>query len=319
MTKEKEQNKGNNANFNTPYDDAHQTMVTECPALLIPVVNEVFHKNYSRNEKVTLSNRNFMANLASKEQQKRITDSVFSIQMEDYLMECQSTADGTIIMRIFEYSTQEALEKAVLKDNTLTVRFPNAAIIYLRHNAKTPNEMTICIKVPNRECSYQVPVVKVQNYSVEQLFEKELFFFIPFHIFTYEKDFFEYEKDEDKLRKLKVVYGDIVERLDVCARGGRLTEFEKKTVVEMANKVLEKIAIKYSKVKEEVGNVMGGKVLDYEAKDILNQGRQEGRQEGETRLSKLITILLNANMTQEIALVTSNAEIREEYYAKYNI
>lgn len=179
--------------------------------------------------------------------------------------------------------------------------------------------MKICIKVPNGECSYQVPVVKVQNYSIEQLFAKELYFFIPFHIFSYEKDFLQYDKDEDKLNKLKVIYADIVGRLDACAKDGLLTEFEKKTVVEMANKVLEKIAMKYSRVKEEVGNVMGGKVLDYEAKDILNQGRQEGRQEGEARLSKLITILLNANMTQEIALVTSDAEAREEYYVKYNI
>lgn len=29
-----------------------------------------------------------------------------------------------------------------------------------------------------------------------------------------------------------------------------------------------------------VKSVMGGKILNYEAKDILNRGRQEGRQEG---------------------------------------
>ncbi len=33
-------------------------------------------------------------------------------------------------------------------------------------------------------------------------------------------------------------------------------------------------------VKEEVKSVMGGKVLDYEAKTIRNEGRQEGIQEG---------------------------------------
>lgn len=273
-------NKSGNKLQNTPYDDAHQTMVTECPTLLIPVVNEMFHKNYSRHEQVLLSNRNYMINLQSGEQQKRITDSVFTIRMEDYLLESQSTLDGSIIMRIFEYSSQEAMAKSEWKENMLTVNFPNAAIIYLRHNEKTPDEMTICIRVPGESCRYQVPVVKVQNYTVDALFEKELFFFIPFHIFAYEKDFVAYETNEEKLKKLKAVYVDIAERLDECARRGILTEFEKRTVIAMAQKVLEKIANKYSNVKEEVGSVMGGKVLNYEAKDILNQGRAEGRAEG---------------------------------------
>lgn len=32
-------------------------------------------------------------------------------------------------------------------------------------------------------------------------------------------------------------------------------------------------------MREEVGAIMGGKILDYEAKDILNKGRAEGRAE----------------------------------------
>ena len=272
----KKQEKKKNSNFNTPYDDAHQTMVTDCPTLLIPVVNEVFHKNYSRNESVTLSNRNFMVNLPDGEQQARITDSVFTIRMEEYLMECQSTRDGSIIMRIFEYSTQEALEKSELSGDTLTVKFPNAAIIYLRHNERTPNEMTICIKVPGGECNYKVPIVKVQNYSVEALFGKQLFFFIPFHIFAYEKDLAQYDSNEEKLDMLKSIYADIVSRLDACAKSGVITEFEKRMILAMSKKVLEKIARKYSNVKEEVGSIMGGKVLEYEAKDILRQGISQG-------------------------------------------
>ena len=50
--------------------------------------------------------------------------------------------------------------------------------------------------------------------------------------------------------------------------------------MEMSNKVLEKIAVKYGKVMEGVKSIMGGKVLEYEAKTILNQGRAEGRVEG---------------------------------------
>ena len=41
MTKVK---KSNNKGTATPYDDVHRTMLNDCPKLIIPVVNEMFHK-----------------------------------------------------------------------------------------------------------------------------------------------------------------------------------------------------------------------------------------------------------------------------------
>ena len=48
----------------------------------------------------------------------------------------------------------------------------------------------------------------------------------------------------------------------------------------MSKKVLDALTVRYSKVQERVGKIMGGKILDYEAKDILNRGRAEGHAEG---------------------------------------
>ena len=47
----------------------------------------------------------------------------------------------------------------------------------------------------------------------------------------------------------------------------------------MSKKVLDALTVKYSRVQERVGKIMGGKILDYEAKDILNRGHAEGRVE----------------------------------------
>lgn len=32
---------------NTPYDDVFRTLLTDCTALIIPVVNELFHTSYT--------------------------------------------------------------------------------------------------------------------------------------------------------------------------------------------------------------------------------------------------------------------------------
>lgn len=44
----------------------------------------------------------------------------------------------------------------------------------------------------------------------------------------------------------------------------------------MSNKVLEHIAVKYHFVKEGVKSVMGGKILEYEAKTITREGMEQG-------------------------------------------
>ena len=43
---------------------------------------------------------------------------------------------------------------------------------------------------------------------------------------------------------------------------------------------MEQIALKYAKVRKEVTSIMGGKILEYEAKTILQRGIQEGKKVG---------------------------------------
>ncbi|MBQ9359882.1 MAG: hypothetical protein IJT96_02465 [Lachnospiraceae bacterium] len=48
------------------------------------------------------------------------------------------------------------------------------------------------------------------------------------------------------------------------------------TIVRMSRAVLDRIAARYTRVKEEVGEVMGGRVLEHPEKDILRIGIQQG-------------------------------------------
>ena len=167
----------------TPYDDVHRTMLNDCPKLIIPVVNEMFHKKHSDNEKITVLNNEFFINRQGGSQIERITDTHFLIGSDRYRLECQSSVDGTIMYRIFEYDSQIAMQESFLCQDKLTVKFPNTAVLYLRHNRNTPDFMTVEIIVPGASCSYEVPVMKVQTYSIDEIFKKKLFFLLPFHIF----------------------------------------------------------------------------------------------------------------------------------------
>ena len=307
---------------NTPYDDVFRTLLTDCTALIIPVVNELFHTSYTGKETIHLLQNEHFIKLPDGSEQERITDSSFEIlgrERKRYHVECQSTEDGSMIVRMFEYDTQLALENREFTSNILTVQFPDSAIVSLRHTKNTPEEMTVKVLTPGGKVSYTVPVLKIKRYTIHELFEKKLFFLIPFHIFAYEKDFKELEENKKKLKQLEAEYASIRERLEIACQMGDLNRYAKAAILDMSRKVIEHIAVKYKNVAKGVSRTMGGKVLNYEAKDILNRGRREGRMEGrregeEYTKIQIATKLLN--MGNDIKSVAELAELPQETVEK---
>ena len=68
---------------------------------------------------------------------------------------------------------------------------------------------------------------KVQAYSLDDIFEKRLLLLLPFYIFSHEKNFPEYNSNEQKLEELKKEYRDILARLDDLEQQGIIGAFDK--------------------------------------------------------------------------------------------
>lgn len=272
----------------TPYDDVFRTLLNDCRSLIIPVINEIFGCTYTGNEQVVFAPDIHFLNQQDGREEKRITDSSFRIVdvwgEKKFLCECQSVADNSMLVRIFEYATQTALDQGTLEGDTLNVDIPHCAVLFLRCNRNTPEKMRIAMKTPGGSVSFDVPVMKTQKYSVDEIFEKRLLFLLPFYIFSHESRFGEYEGNPDKLEMLKKEYADITERLNRLVETGAVSVYMAKTIIEMSEKVVENIARKYGHVKEGVKSVMGGRILEYEAKTILNEGRMEQAKETATKL-----------------------------------
>lgn len=276
-------------NSNTPYDDVHKTMSHDCPRLLIPVVNEAFQEKYTGDEKIKFLHNEHFINIEGKPTEEKITDSCFEIQSETikkYLIESQSNADSSMPRRLFEYGSQVALDDAVEEGDQLVVDFPRTAVLFLRHTRNTPDEMKIKIQTTGGSVLYNVPVIKIQKYTLQEIFEKNLLFFLPFYIFRYSKKLKVYEANSKKLQELKAEYSYIRERLETLSSEGKITEFEKYTLFRMSQKVIDALAKNYPQVREGVGTIMGGKILDYDAKIILQSGIREGERNG-----KILTYL----------------------------
>ena len=200
------------------YDGAFRTILNDCRQMIIPVINEIFKEDYTGNEIIEFHPNEHFMDQQDAADHERITDTNFIIygkKKKKYHLECESSLpDGRMTIRLFEYDAQIALDEGEIVHETLTVTFPNTAVLYLRNYKKTPDKMRYVIKTPGGSVEYDVPIMKVQEYSLEDIFSKGLLLLIPFYIFSHEKNFQVYNNNEQKLTKLKAEYQDILERLD---------------------------------------------------------------------------------------------------------
>ena len=258
------------------YDGAFRTILNDCRKLIIPVINEIFGETQTGEEEIRFFPNEHFLDQQDEADKERITDTNFTVfgkTPKKYHVECESSLpDGKITIRLFEYDAQIALDEGEVTEETLTVTFPNTAVLYLRTYKKTPDKMKYVLVTPGGTVQYDVPIMKVQTYSLDDIFEKGLLMLIPFYIFSHEKGFPEYNSNEQKLAELKADYQKILERLDELEQQEVIGAFDKRTIIELSSDVFKEIAQKYENVQKGVGDLMGGALIETEARKILNQG-----------------------------------------------
>lgn len=297
-------------NVNTPYDDAFRTLLVKCPALMVPLINESFKEKYELWEKVSVFHNEFF--VGGRQQKERITDSHIGIRDKRYHAECQSSTDGTIMVRIFEYDAQIAAENPQTEKGRTIFTFPYSVLLYLRCSTNTPGTIQMVFRVPNGSISYEIPIMKVPEYTADEILDKELYFLIPFHIFAYEKELEKINDDFERLEDLLLVYKKFAGVLQQRVKEGKLTEYERQVIRDMTVKVTDSLAAKCDHVKRGVEDIMGGAILELEVDKILNKGIDIGKVEGKTEgmISALTALVRDglldmaegarrANMSQE--------------------
>ena len=158
----------------TPYDDVFRTMMEQCTQLIIPVINEVFHETYGMDEPIELRANEQLCKKTNGEWTKRVTDAYIIIKGSQYHIECQLNKDSNMAVRMLEYDFYIALTQIQKKNGRLTAEFPKSVVLQLRNQGTIPECYEISVKMQeNNHAMYRVPVVKVQDYSRQELFDKQ--------------------------------------------------------------------------------------------------------------------------------------------------
>ena len=291
---------------NTIFDDVFRTMIEKMPYLAVPLSNEVFHTSYPEDVKIT--------QLRNEHQQKDgeiITDSCLLIGKKMYHIECQSTDDTTMAIRMIEYDFAIAVENAEKQGRRYRIEFPRSCVLFLRSSGNTPDYLEADVIFPDGKTHvYSIPAIKMADYTKDHIFEKNLLMLLPFYIMRYEKKKHDMRKNLELLQILLDEYDEIRINLEK-----ELTETGKAELYTNLTKLIVKIADhifeKEEDIRKGIGDVMGGKVLELESERL--------KAEGEARLGTLINRLIQDQRTEEIQIVSTDPEKREQLYKEYGI
>ena len=291
---------------NTIFDDVFRTMIEKMPYLAVPLINEVFHTSYPEDVKIT--------QLRNEHQQKDgeiITDSCLLIGKKMYHIECQSTDDTTMAIRMIEYDFAIAVENAEKQGRRYRIEFPRSCVLFLRSSGNTPDYLEEDVIFPDEKTHvYSIPAIKMADYTKDHIFEKNLLMLLPFYIMRYEKKKHDMRKNLELLQILLDEYDEIRINLEK-----ELTETGKAELYTNLTKLIVKIADhifeKEEDIRKGIGDVMGGKVLELESERL--------KAEGEARLGDLINRLIQDQRMEEIQMASTDPEKREQLYKEYGI
>ncbi|MCI5936033.1 MAG: hypothetical protein MRZ65_11055 [Lachnospiraceae bacterium] len=258
---------------NTIFDDVIRTIQERHPKLLLPLFNEVFHTNYDDNEPIYRLPEEYR-----KVVSKVIADSCNMVQNHVYHIEFQSTPDGNMVIRMLEYDFMIGLSKIENKDGNFRMKLPQSCIVYIRNTSHQECHAQMELELADQTTVlYKVPVVHMQNVSLDEIFEKKLYIYLPFYIMRYEKQYALIEQDEKKRAHFYQEYANILERLQVSL----ITDISLyRDLYDLMRKLVDYMLKKQVQLKEGVDNIMGGKVLPLPS-DVLREAESRGIVKGE--------------------------------------
>ena len=279
------------------FDGAFRTMLEKMPQLMIPLINEAFHTNYTA---VDLKHQLKNEHVDIVEGMKRSTDSLLYIGDKRYHLECQKNPDSSMAIRMFEYDVAIALETSRESRNNEIV-FPESCVLYLTHNKLIGDTVNIPVRFSDGYVhQYKVPVVKAQSYSRDEIFSKNLHVLLPYYILRYEKILKSSSNDDNLHRQLLTEYEKITKQLHETVDVGVYTN-----LVQIMKNVLDYELEADTQLKGAIEMIMEAEVWELPTEKMMRLGQHKS----------VDMLIKKKGMTEEEACEL--IEVKLEEYREY--
>ncbi len=232
------------------YDKAFKRILTLSEKTVINLINGLFDTNYPTDSKITYN----WTEHEDKDLKRTLADSILTINGRDsYHIEAQMTEDEEIVFRFIEYGSGHAYKNRTFIDGGERMVFPRPCILYLDEGKKdeVPDEYTLTLLFEDQgEFTYKVPLVNLQNMSVEELNEKKLIALLPFQLLKLRKKI-ENLRTKENLEELQnFVMNDIISAIDKNVEMGNISSTEAFDLKALTTLQYMKIYSKYKELED---------------------------------------------------------------------
>ena len=300
------------------FDDVFRTSLEKIPQLILPLINEVYGISYSMDATID-QYRNEFYTLHGM----RITDSNLKVADARYHFELQSTSDSHMHIRMLEYDTAVGIDNLIESDQQLHMYYPRSCVLYLRGTySRISQEITIHYP-DGSNILYKPSVLYVQNYSLEEMFQKHLILFLPFYIIRYEHDQLLLNDNPSRLQALLDEFSQLIQALyyePIVAENKEYFCY----MVDMIQMVTDHIFKDHEPIKNGLEDViMRGNLLKLKTDVIIentaNKVRTEERENGiRIMISALKPYTTNEQITKQLIQSYSlSPDQAEAYIHKY--
>ncbi len=178
------------AKRNNDYDSVFKSLKVRDTRLFIPVINDIFGKNYPADAKLQLRNEDGqlveIRELGDAKILEKISDMILYVDGDGYVIECQSYDDESMAIRIAEYTLIEGRKNAVYEPGLIRLRLPAAAVIYVKAGKNIPDSTRIIYELPDgKSFVYEIKNIILEDITKEEIIEKKLYPYIPYYIVRY--------------------------------------------------------------------------------------------------------------------------------------
>lgn len=131
---------------------------------------------------------------------------------------------------------------------------------------------------------------------------------LPFYVMRYENVKLE---DEELCKRLFEEYGLIQRYLkETYLQKGQEKAF--RDVMELINRITNYIFSNTENVRKELGEIMGGRVLELESDRLIKKGEQIGLERGEAVVTNLVKKLVDEDRIDDLKRIASDTEYRRK-------
>lgn len=253
------------------YDSIFKKVMTLSPRAVVSFINGLYGTDYPLDSYIGYN----WTESHDRNLQRTLADVILTIDHQNsYHMEAQTGDDSDIVFRVYQYGFHHA---ARIRDRgSGSLKYPEACVLYLNGHKDVSEYQSMTLELGNQQkCEYRVKTFCYQDYTLEELKERNMIILIPFQLLKFRETMEKNPTKENIAGLKKLISDDIVMNIRNSYEAGDITKEDAWVLADLTRKLCEHL---YGKnevcVKEGVLDMYGDIIL-LESERILYEHQKE--------------------------------------------